>query len=149
MEWVVNATPLPLYPRERPGTNCIGGWVGPQGRSGRVRKISLPPGFDPRNLLSYIVQNSFSTSEHPDWEIPHATELQKVWAISVYFKHGAGRNANSKQFLSAHIYIFLCFLTTARHNTDCPMTPCTKREGYHSPAALPPGNNTPNHWIAG
>ena len=29
-------------PRERPGTHCIGG------RSGRVRKISHPPGFDPR-----------------------------------------------------------------------------------------------------
>ena len=28
MGWVVNATTLPLYPRERPGTHCIGGWVG-------------------------------------------------------------------------------------------------------------------------
>jgi hypothetical protein len=27
--WVVNATPRPLYPRERPGSHCIGGWVGP------------------------------------------------------------------------------------------------------------------------
>jgi len=25
---VVNATPRPLYPRERPGTHCTGGWVG-------------------------------------------------------------------------------------------------------------------------
>jgi len=28
MEWVVNATRRPLYPRERPVTHCIGGWVG-------------------------------------------------------------------------------------------------------------------------
>jgi len=28
MGWVVNATPRPLYPRERPGTLCMGGWVG-------------------------------------------------------------------------------------------------------------------------
>ena len=28
MGWVVNDTPQPLYPRERPGTHCIGGWVG-------------------------------------------------------------------------------------------------------------------------
>jgi len=28
--WVVNATPRPLYPRKRPGTHCIGGWVGPR-----------------------------------------------------------------------------------------------------------------------
>ena len=25
-----NATPRPLYPRERPGTHCVGGWVGPR-----------------------------------------------------------------------------------------------------------------------
>jgi len=28
MGWVVNGTPRPLYHRERPGTHCIGGWVG-------------------------------------------------------------------------------------------------------------------------
>ena len=27
--WVVNATPLPLHPRKRPGTLYIGGWVCP------------------------------------------------------------------------------------------------------------------------
>ena len=29
-EWVVNTTPRPLYPRERLGTHCTGGWVGPR-----------------------------------------------------------------------------------------------------------------------
>ena len=38
--WVGNATSWPLYPQERPGTRCVGGWVDPQGRSGQVRKIS-------------------------------------------------------------------------------------------------------------
>ena len=28
--WVVSATPWPLYPWERPGTHCKGGWVGPR-----------------------------------------------------------------------------------------------------------------------
>jgi hypothetical protein len=28
--WVVNTTPRPIYPRERPGTQSIGGWVGPR-----------------------------------------------------------------------------------------------------------------------
>jgi hypothetical protein len=28
--WVVNATPRPLYSRERPRTHCIRGWVGPR-----------------------------------------------------------------------------------------------------------------------
>jgi hypothetical protein len=28
--WVVSTTPRPLYPRERLGTHCTGGWVGPR-----------------------------------------------------------------------------------------------------------------------
>jgi hypothetical protein len=33
----------------RPGcfTYCVGDWVGPEVRSGRVQKLSPPPGFDP------------------------------------------------------------------------------------------------------
>ena len=50
-------------PRERPGTHCIGGWVGPQGRSVRVRKILPPPGFDPRTVRSVA-------SRYTDWAIP-------------------------------------------------------------------------------
>jgi hypothetical protein len=30
MGWVVSTTPRPLYSRERPGTYCAGGWVGPR-----------------------------------------------------------------------------------------------------------------------
>ena len=33
--------------RERPGIHSTGGWVG---RSGQVRKISPPPGSDPRTV---------------------------------------------------------------------------------------------------
>jgi hypothetical protein len=44
-------TPRPgrFTPANKPGTNCIGGWRlgGPQGRSGRKRKITPQPGFDP------------------------------------------------------------------------------------------------------
>jgi hypothetical protein len=28
--WVVNATPRPLHPMERPGTHYVEGWVGPR-----------------------------------------------------------------------------------------------------------------------
>jgi len=30
MGWVGNAKPRPLYPRERTGTHCMCGWVGPR-----------------------------------------------------------------------------------------------------------------------
>ena len=42
--------PAALYSQERPGTHCTGGWVGPEGRSGQIWKISLPPGFDPQTV---------------------------------------------------------------------------------------------------
>ena len=50
MGWGVSTTPRPLYSRERPGTHCTGGWVGPRaGLDGRG--ISRPPpGFDPRTV---------------------------------------------------------------------------------------------------
>ena len=39
-------TPQPLYPRERPGTHCIGGWVGPRaGLDGCGKSRPPPPGF--------------------------------------------------------------------------------------------------------
>jgi hypothetical protein len=41
---------LPLYLRERPGTPLYRRMGGPQGQSGRVRKISTAPGLDPRTV---------------------------------------------------------------------------------------------------
>jgi len=35
---VVNATPRPLYPRERPGPRCVGGWEGLRAGLDRCRK---------------------------------------------------------------------------------------------------------------
>jgi hypothetical protein len=40
--------PAALPPGNRPDSFYIGGLGGPQGRSGRLRKISSQPGFDPR-----------------------------------------------------------------------------------------------------
>ena len=34
-------------PRERPGTHCTGGWVGPKAVLDGCGKILPPPGFDP------------------------------------------------------------------------------------------------------
>jgi hypothetical protein len=50
MGWVVNATPRPLYPRERPINHCTGGWVGPRVGLDRCGKSHLPPEFDPRTV---------------------------------------------------------------------------------------------------
>jgi len=52
-DWVVNITPRPLYPRERPGIHCIGGWVGSRagidvcGKSCPSPRDSIPGPFSP------------------------------------------------------------------------------------------------------
>ena len=63
--WVVSTTPRPLYRQERPGTHCIGDWDGHQGRSGRARKISPPPGFDPRILQRVASPYTYSAIPAP------------------------------------------------------------------------------------
>jgi hypothetical protein len=54
--WVVSTTLQPLYPGKTryPLYRRLGG---PQGRPGRVRKISPPPGFDPLTVQP-VVSNS-------------------------------------------------------------------------------------------
>jgi hypothetical protein len=63
MVWVVNATPRPLYHRERPGTHCIGGWVGTRSGLEGCGKSRPPPGFDPRTVQPVA-------SRYTDWAIP-------------------------------------------------------------------------------
>jgi hypothetical protein len=49
--WVVNAMPpAVLPPGKRPGTHCIGGWVGPRAGVNGCGKSLPPPGFDPRTF---------------------------------------------------------------------------------------------------
>ena len=40
--------PAALPPRERPGTHCTGGWVGPRAGWDGCGKSRPPPGLDPR-----------------------------------------------------------------------------------------------------
>ena len=42
--------PAALYPRERHGTHCTGGWVGHRAGLDRCGKSRPPPGFDPRTV---------------------------------------------------------------------------------------------------
>jgi len=55
MGWVVNATPRPLYPRDREPVPTIGGWVGPRVILDGCGKFGHPPGFDPRTVQSVAI----------------------------------------------------------------------------------------------
>jgi len=52
---VVNATPWLLYRKERPGTHCVGGWVGPRAgldgcRKSRPHQDSTPRPSSPKQV---------------------------------------------------------------------------------------------------
>ena len=57
---------LPLGKTRYPLCKSLGG---PQGRSGQVRKISLPPGFNPRTVQPVA-------SRYTDWAIPPNIDWQ-------------------------------------------------------------------------
>ena len=66
--WVVNVTPRPPYPQERPGTHCTAGWVGPRAGLDGWGKSRPPPGFDPRTIQPVA-------SRYTDWAIAAPTYL--------------------------------------------------------------------------
>jgi hypothetical protein len=73
MGWVVNATPRPVLLPGKTRHPLYRGLGRPQGRSGRVRKTSPPPGFDPRTVQPVV-------SSYTDWAIlAHTTS----WGVSV------------------------------------------------------------------
>ena len=55
--------PEPLYPRERPSTHYIGGWVDPRAVLDNCGKSRPPPGFDPRTAQPVV-------SRYTDCAIP-------------------------------------------------------------------------------
>jgi len=76
MGWVVTPTPRPLYPRERPGTHCTGGWVGLRagldrcGKS-RLHRDSIPTDRQARSESLYRLSNSSLPAEtRRSWYIP-------------------------------------------------------------------------------
>jgi len=68
--WVANVTPRSLYPRERPGKLCVGGWVGPRAdlegcgksrlhrdsipRPSRTSKVAIPTGVPRPTDIKYV-----------------------------------------------------------------------------------------------
>jgi len=70
--WGISVTPKPLFAPGKDPVPVYRRLGGPQGRSGQVRKISSPSGFDPR-----IVQSV--TSRYTDWAT-RPTRLKRLLA---------------------------------------------------------------------
>jgi hypothetical protein len=73
--WVVSTTPRQLYPRERPGTQCTGGWVGP--RAGldaptRIRSPDRPARSQSLYRLSYPGPITEMSTRNISWGVKAA-----------------------------------------------------------------------------
>ena len=64
--WAVSTTPRPPLPPVKTGYPLYRRLGGPQGRSGRVRKISSPPVFDPRTV--HTVESWYIDCVRNNWE---------------------------------------------------------------------------------
>ena len=74
LDGVVSTTPRQLYPRERPGTHCVGGWIDPRVGLDGCGKSRPPSGFDPRTVQPVA-------SRYTDWAIPVYTHTHSVSKI--------------------------------------------------------------------
>ena len=74
MGWVVNVTPRPLYSLEKPGTHCVGGWVGLRVGLDKCGKSRPPPGFDPWTFQPVV-------NRYTDWAIPAPSRARTVFYI--------------------------------------------------------------------
>ena len=71
MGWVVNATLQPLYPWERPGIHCIGGWVGPKtGLDGAENLAPTRIRSSDRPARSESMPTELSQPTHSDFRTP-------------------------------------------------------------------------------
>jgi hypothetical protein len=103
MVWVVNATSRPHYPREITRYPLYRRMGGPQCRPGRVRKISTPPGFDPRTVQPVA-------RHYTDWVIPAHTQSLTEWVKGLFAWCDVNRSPgtevkNEQSYTSAPSYI--------------------------------------------
>jgi hypothetical protein len=66
------STTRPLYPRESPGTQCTGGWVGTRAGLDVCGKSRPPPGLDLRTVQP-VASSSLGYSSGRDTRIALAT----------------------------------------------------------------------------
>jgi len=93
----MHATPRPLYPRERPGTHCIEGWVRPRAGLEGCGKSRSPPGFDPRTVQ--LVASSYT-----DCAITASKEivLLKIMFFFVALRPNAGHGLHILEVSTSH-----------------------------------------------
>ena len=78
MGWVINATTR-FTPERETRYSFYRGLGGPQGRSGRVRKISPPPGFDPQTAQPVASRyTDYAISAHLLYRVAHEKPARRL-----------------------------------------------------------------------
>jgi len=76
--WGVSVTARPLYPRERPGTHCTGGWMGHRAGLDRWGKSRPQTGFDLRTVHPVAIRYT-DCATRPTFSALHGIKFQ--WAL--------------------------------------------------------------------
>jgi hypothetical protein len=110
MWWVVNATLRPLYPWERSGTHCMGGWVGPTAGLDGCVKSRPSPGFRPVRSSTISTQTSKLTPP----PIPNTKPLNTVPCCTL-------RNPFHIAWTLSHSHALTCLHSIVRRRSrHCP-----------------------------
>ena len=100
---------------------------GPQGRSGQVRKISPPPGFDPRTVQPVA-------SRYTDWATRSTSLpgllLNLVTGVSLYLNILGYPYLYGSLILRVLLSIILCLLCTSCHNCPFDLSRTEKRDTH-------------------
>ena len=72
--------PAVLYPLERLGTYCTGGWMGPRADLDRFGKSRPPPGFDPRTVQPVASRYT----DYDTWPVKKKYGHQIIYRFSVH-----------------------------------------------------------------
>ena len=101
--WMVSTTPRPLYPRERPGTHCTVGWVGPRaGLDGcgkfpptGIRSPDLPACSESLYRLSYRGRLNFMWMQQIILHVKHPVR-RETSELYTQDGHCAERNSSDQ-----------------------------------------------------
>ena len=134
---MVNATPRPLYPRERPGTHCIGIWLGPRagldgcGKSCPHRD-SIP---GPSSPLRVAIPTELSRPTTKGCNLPNSHVKHRRRTSKQGLPQRGSRTACSSRWTRSlrHSAVLLPYVTL-----DAPCLSCLLKLGSRSASSWPP-----------
>ena len=103
MGWAVTAAPRPLYPLERPGTHCTGGWVGPRAGVDGCGKSRSPTG-----IRSPDRPARGESLYRMSYRGPHITPIHGI--LSVLYKQFTYTQNTKERYSLLQCYLGKCFL---------------------------------------